>query len=405
MSNFAFGTYRVSDIVPTHINAIKEAIESGVQLIDTSTNYTDGGAERAIALAFRGLEDCIDDIAIVSKAGYIQGSVLKAYKESRFFHGDVVEFSDDCYHSIAPEFLHNQLSESLMRLERENIDCYLLHNPEYYLFDAIKKGVPKDERLDEIYARIEEAFVALEEEVASGRINSYGISSNSFSLPSSSDEFLPYEDLVTLAENAAKKAGKNAHSFSTIELPHNLLERGGIGCMSWAKQNSLRVLTNRPLNAMHNSMMYRLADYDEAKNYYYYLNELIEFTDNDLLKPLFNLIIELDESKHKFGWVGEWDTFLYAQVIPHMQSALKKLDEKNQQTLLQYIDIFLKEYREMVLYECSKKTKQLLKDILDGCDGSLQSCAIKYLNSIDDIDYIIVGMRKPSYVHDILGLG
>ncbi|HEY9203228.1 MAG TPA: aldo/keto reductase, partial [Sulfurimonas sp.] len=82
MSNFAFGTYRISDINPQHIQALKEAIESGITMIDTSSNYMDGGAERAIAVALREFdEDKKDEVEIVSKFGYIQGSNLKEYKE------------------------------------------------------------------------------------------------------------------------------------------------------------------------------------------------------------------------------------------------------------------------------------------------------------------------------------
>ena len=91
--------------------------------------------------------------------------------------------------------MHEQLSASLERLDMDKIGCYLIHNPEYYLMDAINRGAPKDERLDEMYARLQEAFVGLEEEVKNGRIGSYGISSNSFSLEHTSDKFLPYEDL------------------------------------------------------------------------------------------------------------------------------------------------------------------------------------------------------------------
>jgi aryl-alcohol dehydrogenase-like predicted oxidoreductase len=71
MSNFAFGTYRISDYNPQHIEALKEAIDAGITMIDTSSNYMDGGAERAIALAFREFdEDVKSKVEIVSKFGY-----------------------------------------------------------------------------------------------------------------------------------------------------------------------------------------------------------------------------------------------------------------------------------------------------------------------------------------------
>jgi len=408
MSNFAFGTYRISDYNPQHIEALKEAIDSGITMIDTSSNYMDGGAERAIALAFKefltenGDEDARENVEIVSKVGYIQGANLQQHKETPF--EEVVEFSKDCYHSISKSFIQNQLTESLKRLEMSRLECYLLHNPEYYLLDAINKGVDKDERLDEMYSRIYRAFVALEQEVKDGRILSYGISSNSFSKNHNDDEFLPYEDLITIANRASQEIGNKTHSFTTIQLPINILEREGLKCASWAKDNGLRVLANRPLNAEYEKNMYRLADYDEPKEYYHHLNELLEVCDNEMLRPLFNLLEELDASKHKFGWIGDYDAFFYAQIIPHLRTSLEDLDDKNKETMLNFIDLFFIEYRKMVLHECSKNTRVQLKEFFKECYTTMQECSLRFLMQNQSIDYILIGMRKPSYVHGILAL-
>jgi aryl-alcohol dehydrogenase-like predicted oxidoreductase len=408
MSNFAFGTYRISDINPQHIEALKEAIESGVTMIDTSSNYMDGGAERAIAIAFREFDEYKkDEVEIVSKFGYLQGTNLFNYKENPSIiqnEEEVVKYSDECYHSISKSFIHEQLSASLERLERQRIECYLIHNPEYYILDAINRGISKDDRLDEMYRRLQEAFVGLEEEVKEGRIGSYGISSNSFSLEHTSDEFLPYEDLLTLAYNAAMMVGNRTHSFTTIELPINILERDGLKCALWAKENGLRVLANRPLNAKYNNMMFRLADYDESKDYYNYFNELMEVCDNESLRPLYNLLEQLDASKHKFGWIGDYDVFLFAQIIPHIKKVLQKVDEDNTQAMLNFIDLFLIEYRKMVAHECAKRTKEELKEFFKECNASMQECALKFLMNRESVDYILIGMRKPSYVHEILSL-
>lgn len=408
MSNFAFGTYRISDLNPQHIQALKEAIKSGVTMIDTSTNYMDGGAERAIALAFRDLEpNEKENIKIVSKFGYLQGSNLKNYKEGLLKIAndqEVVKYSEDCYHCISKEFMHDQLSDSLKRLEIDKIDCYLVHNPEYYILDAINKGISKDERLDEIYERIQNIFIGLEEEIKNGRIGSYGVSSNSFSLIASSEEFLPYEDLITLAKNAADTVGNKKHGFSTIELPINLLEREGLKCAAWAKQNGLRVLANRPLNAMYNGKMFRLCEYDESREYYYYLNELMEICDNEILEPLYNLLEQLDIKKHKFAWIGDYDLFLVSQILPHMKKTLEVLQEDEVQAILSYIDLYLQEYRKTVAFECSKTTRKELGEFFKECGSSMQECALRFLMHNESIDYVLIGMRKPIYVDQILSL-
>ncbi|SFV55856.1 Aldo/keto oxidoreductase [hydrothermal vent metagenome] len=403
MSNFAFGTYRVTDKNPQHVQAIIDAVEAGVRLIDTSTNYMDGAAEKAIAKALRHFDDSIrDEVKIVSKFGYIQGSNMALHKEEPF--EDVVEYSESCFHSISKSFMLHQLEQTLLRLELREIDCYLLHNPEYYIFNAVNKNMPRDEVLDNMFDRIFDVFVALEEQVNNGTIKSYGISSNSFSKDQNDIEFLPYEDLITLADRAAEVVGNELHSFTTIQLPINILETEGLKCATWAKKNGLRVLVNRPLNAKEGELMYRLADYDESKEYYKHLNELLNVSDNDELKSLYNLIEQLDDNKHKYGWIGDYDSFLYSQIIPHIQKSLEDVDEKSFEILFSYVDMFLKEYRNMVSYECSKSTRSMLKDKLGECRASLQECALKFLLEKESIDYILIGMRKSSYVQDIMAL-
>lgn len=408
MSNFAFGTYRISDLNPQHIQALKEAIEAGITMIDTSSNYMDGGAERAIALAMRLAEsDIKNEVEIVSKFGYIQGSSLHEYRANlaeKKYSKDVVKYTEDCYHCISKEFMHEELTASLKRLEATSIGCYLIHNPEYYIIEAIKNNLSKDYRLDEMYRRIEDAFVGLEEEIKKGRISSYGISSNSFSLLESDDEFLPYEDLLTLAQNAATIVKNKKHSFTTIELPINILEVDGLKCASWAKKNGLRVLANRPLNARYLNKMYRLADYTESRDYYHYFNELIEFCDKDEFRILYNLLEEMEASKHKFDWIGSYDIFLYTQIIPHIKKALEKFEADERENIINSINLFLIEYRKMVEYECSVRTRDELKEFFKEPHLPMQEAAIKFLMKCKNVDYIIVGMRKPLYIHEILCL-
>jgi len=403
VAKIGFGTYRISDKSPEHIEAIRVAVEEGIDLIDTSTNYMDGAAERAIALALQPLPvKVIKDVEIVSKFGYLQGSTLQRIHEGEQFP-EVVKFAEHIYHCISPEFLEDQLTRSLDRLNMESLGCYLIHNPEYFILDALNHDLDRDETLDRMFDRIERAFIALEQEVAKGRIESYGISSNSFSKPANDPEFLPYEDLVTIAKRASKEAGNEKHSFTTIQLPINLLETEGLKCATWAKKNGLRVLANRPLNAEANGLMFRLASYDEPHDYYHHLNEVLEMTDDPSLQSVHNLVAQLDDVKHRFGFVGEYEEFLHVQVLPHLRKALESMDATVVELLAEALELFLKEYARMVAFECTKMTKVQLKEKLEGCDKPLQVCAIEFLDRQENIDYILVGMRRPSYVMDILG--
>jgi len=373
MSNFAFGTYRISDANQQHIQALKDAINSGLRVIDTSSNYMDGASERAIGLVLRELSKDRKDIEIISK-----------YKVS--------------------QNLSKRLELSMQRMGLDYIDCYMVENIEEILVDALNSSMSKDERLDMLYDKIYDAFLELEIAVKEKKILSYGISSDSFAQKSSSEYFLPYEDLISIADRASEEAGNDTYNLSTIELPINILEVDGLKCASWAKNNSLRVLSNRPLNAQYNSKMYRLAEYSEPFDYYHNLNELLEICDNDELKILYNLIQELDASKHKFGWIGDYDSFFYTQIIPHIKNVLISFDEKEKESMFIYIDSFFIEYRKMVLFECFKRTKDELKGFFQDSKLSMQEYSIKFLLDAQVIDFIVVGMRKSSYVHEILAL-
>jgi len=317
---------------------------------------------------------------------------------------EVVEFSNDCYHCISKDFLHNQLDVSLERLEVDSISCYMLHNPEYYILDAINKKIPKETYLNEMKNRIFEAFIGFEEEIKNKRINSYGISSNSFALPKEHEAFLPYENLLELANEAALSVGNQKHSFSTVELPINIVEKEGLNCSFWAKENNIKVLANRPLNVVFDNKYYRIAEYDESRYYYMYLNELLEFCDNEILERIYNLILDLDERKHRFEFLGDYEYFLQNQVLPHLRDSLLAVDEETREKLIEYISLFLEEYKKMVSYESGVKTKEKLFYYFKNTTKKMQEVALEFLLKQDSIDKIIIGARKVTYVDEILTL-
>jgi hypothetical protein len=139
-SSLGFGSYRIDDRTPEHASALDKALLSGVNLIDTSTNYTDGSSESCIGnvLARQQREELI----VVSKVGYVQGQTL-ATARTREQRGsafpEMVKYTEGCWHCIHPEFLADQLGRSLGRLRVEKVDVYLLHNPEYFFTDASKR--------------------------------------------------------------------------------------------------------------------------------------------------------------------------------------------------------------------------------------------------------------------------
>lgn len=402
MHKIALGTYRISDQNPEHIEAIRMAVTSGVRLIDTSTNYMDGGAERAIAKALRFMEDAArESVEIVSKYGYLQGSTLQRVKEGERF-SQIVEYAPHVFHCIHPDFMRDQLERSLQRLGCASIGCYLIHNPEYFLLDALGKGLERAAALDEMNARIYKAFEGLEQAVGEGKIDGYGISSNSFAKAANDPEFLPYEDLPALASHAAAAVGNDRHHFTTVQLPINLLEQEGLKCAAWAKAHALRVLANRPLNAQYGGRMYRLADYAPPPEYDSRLNELLELCNSEALKALQTLVTQLDDVKHRFSWVGDYESFLYSQALPHVKQVLAALEPQAAEALAQQVVLFFESYEKTVAHECSLRLRSELRDVLPECRGTLQQCALHFLLERPEIDFVLLGMRKPRYVAEVM---
>ena len=271
VSAAGFGSYRVDVSERTHELALIHTLRSGVNLIDTSANYADGGSEQLIGkvLAEMTVQGSItrEQVVVVSKAGYLQGANYLLSQERKTAGNpfpDLVLAGRGLEHCIHPEFLADQITRSLARLNLQSLDCCLLHNPEYYLTTAKAEGVPVEQTRREYYRRIEVAFRHLEQEVQAGRIGSYGISSNTF--PGSADDY-NFTSLAKAWEIACDISP--AHHFRVIEFPLNLLETGAVlrknqptgqSLLEFARAKNLGVLINRPLNALVGDRLVRLAE-------------------------------------------------------------------------------------------------------------------------------------------------
>ena len=187
-SRAGFGCYRMALSNLEYEKSLRKAFLSGINLIDTSSNYGDGDAEKLVGEVLEDIassgELARESIIVVSKVGYLQGENYQLSQE-RKQRGkpfkDLVLYADGLEHCIHPEFIEDQLTRSLERLKIDTLDFYLLHNPEYYLSWASKAGVPLEEARQECCSRIGEAFEHLETQVKRGGIRFYGISSNTSS--------------------------------------------------------------------------------------------------------------------------------------------------------------------------------------------------------------------------------
>ncbi|UCF21633.1 MAG: DUF255 domain-containing protein [Gemmatimonadota bacterium] len=313
-SRLGFGGYRTHDRLHEHGAALELALRSGINIVDTSTNYMDGASERLVGGTLRQLIDsgalARDEVIVVSKIGYVQSSNLERAREregqGRPFP-DMVKHEEGLWHCIHPEFLEDQLRRSLDRLELETLDCCLLHNPEYFLSDAHRRGQPLGQAREEFYGRLTEAFRFLEQRVSAGDIGGYGISSNTaIESPNAPDAVS-----LTRALAAAREAGGAGHHFHVLQLPLNLYESDAVfelnngpddsaTVLDTARQAGIAVLANRPLNAFIAGTLVRLAD--------------VEVED---------LEIEWEE---QLGRVADLEMMFRAEIAPKLQTAPEALD-------------------------------------------------------------------------------
>lgn len=271
ISDAGFGCYRVDVSVLEHQQALEKALVSGINVIDTSANYADGGSEMLVGKVLHNLVEegqlQREEVVVVSKVGYLQGKnyqLSQERKEEGHPFTDLVLYDEGLEHCIHPDFLAEQLTMSLERLDLETLDCYLLHNPEYYLSWAKTQKLSKKAVKEEYLRRIKAAFIHLESEVVKGRISCYGISSNTFVRPKNHFELTPLAEVWNIAESISPQ-----HHFRMIEFPCNLFETGAVTeknqpdgktLLEFAMDKGLGTFVNRPLNAIQEGRLIRLSE-------------------------------------------------------------------------------------------------------------------------------------------------
>ena len=448
VSQIGIGGYRIYSRSKEHADTVAYAIRSGFNLIDTSSNYTGGESERLVGKILGEMtekkEIKREDVLIVSKVGYVQGEDLDIAREreaeNRPFQ-EMVKYMDGCWHCIHPDFLEDQLNRTLDRLKMDGLDIYLLHNPEYFL-SHIKKQKLMDIKAarDEYEQRIRQAFKWMEEKIQEKKFKAYGISSNTFINSSEDFEFTSLERVIEIAETLSSN-----HHFQVIQFPFNLYETGAYTeknqsngtktVLDFANENNIATMVNRPLNAIMDKRMIRLASFDEIdhkmiiENYDKYSKRLIELEkrfDNEFknrwpkdrsrtpISRLFSFPHYLSSALIEFhGW-EHWDYEKEYRIMPQTYDGLDCLDQVMQndaswkewtldftQTLSKFLDTITSHY------ESSKSSfSKDLCEKLDAINPSLKSSptlsgkVLRILSSVPGIDCILLGMRKETYVDD-----
>jgi aryl-alcohol dehydrogenase-like predicted oxidoreductase len=242
VSSLGIGTYlgatdEAADRAYTE--ALIAAGEGGINFFDTAINYRHQRSERCVGAALRQLPR--DEIVVCTKAGFLTpGAVPDSLRPEDVVGG---------MHSLAPQFLEDQIERSRANLGVDTIDVFYLHNPETQLGFRTR---------DQFESGIRAAFTQLERLADRGKIRWYGAATwdgfrqeGALSLP-------------RLAAIALEEGGPQ-HRFRFIQLPFNLgmteafAERSdnvltaaaglGIAVVASATLSQTRVLREMPAGA------------------------------------------------------------------------------------------------------------------------------------------------------------
>lgn len=194
------------------------ALEGGINVIDTAINYRFQRSERNIGAALKkaveGGKTSRDQVLLCTKGGFIAGDMgppTREWAEETLLKPGVLAPEDivaGC-HCMTPKYLKHQVDQSRANLGVETIDVFYVHNPETQLSEVVP---------DDYYARLTEAFKALEECASEGKIQWYGTATwQAYRVPATD----PSSVSLARTVECAKAAGGTDHRFRVIQFPYN----------------------------------------------------------------------------------------------------------------------------------------------------------------------------------------
>jgi len=465
VSKIGFGTYRCHQNNEVHSQALQSAIQQGCNIIDTSANYTDGFAESLIGDVLN--REIVwgnskrEETVLVSKAGYIQGENMKLAQKNENENNpfpEVVKYAPNVWHCIHPYFIRDQITRTLTRMHVDALDIYLLHNPEYYLLDASHKNDRDITTIrNEFYSRIHQSFLEMERLVEQGLIHWYGVSANSFVVDSGRHDFVSLSLIWETYKDVCAEKGMSPEQghFAVIQFPFNWIEHEaftlknnefegkGFTLLELAQKLNLGVMINRPLNAVKENRMIRLASYGgkEGVNYEERFKEdlrklleietrITQLIDHEGVNAQINPDVSLRNIFQNAATLRklalqEVDVSHFNQLITHYFIPLFKIGEtallkkiskekfENTKTMaegyLNQFNLSSKTLRDQLDYLNFEKVKPLEKqfDVVNhpwADKLTLSQKALSVAASTPGVGVVLNGMRTPAYVEDSMEL-
>jgi aryl-alcohol dehydrogenase-like predicted oxidoreductase len=225
VSSIGLGTYLgdpTDDRDRAYREVITEALESGVNVVDTATNYRTGRSERVVGEAVDRAEVRRESVLVASKAGFVPFEGNPPEDPGRYVREEFVETGlldrDDLAkgaHALAPAFVDAMVDRSLSALSFDTVDLYYIHNPETQLEVRSHEAV---------YDQLEAAFEVLERRRLAGDIGAYGVATwDAFRVAPDDDAYLSLPEVVRRARAAADTVGAETTGVAAVQLPFNVV--------------------------------------------------------------------------------------------------------------------------------------------------------------------------------------
>lgn len=442
VTRLGFGGYRVSQ--PVHAQALKAALQGGINIVDTGNNFENGGSERLIGNTLETLvkegEIARESITLVTKSGHLAPSDISAFDAEH----DYVQLNEKHFHSISPKVLEKQIQTSLERLKTNKLDIFMINSPERMLFSKERRYTSA-----QLYKDLSESFCYLDGLVNNGIIGGYGVCSNTLALPSAADH-VSLTDII--------KSCANPNNFVAAQVPFNLYENEAIipaenderkTVAEIAKENGIYLMTNRPLNAIANGQIRVLVNHElgangkgpaehEIMSKMQSSFEKVAKLESDMMSEL---PVEEESLTSKFVWgqvlsenlarlaQNHFATrhYLTQQVIPVLHKDIEELlnfvkEAHNEEDIAAY-ENWADNYRECVLeltkdvvdyayIDTLRKNNELdrimtalcptFKDVPEDAYSPLTIKSLRFLLSHSEVGTVFTGMRDPIYVKDAL---
>ena len=219
VSSIGIGTYLgdPTDAVDEHYHdAVVEALEHGVNVIDTAINYRCQRSERVVSRALADAEVEREAVLVATKGGFVPFDGARPANPGAYVREEYPDYAAEFVRGncIAPDFLADQLDRSLRNLTLDTVDIYYVHNPETQLEAHDRETV---------YDQLQAAFTRLEERAAAGDLRHYGVASwEAFRVPADHPSYLSLPEIVRRARAASDAAGTPSTHLRAIQLPFNV---------------------------------------------------------------------------------------------------------------------------------------------------------------------------------------